>query len=51
VKQAGESLEMQNMAAEIKFRAGRRAGEMLGRLTGSKEDAPQKTGHTLRPVH
>ena len=29
-RQAGESLEMQNQCAEIKIRAERRAGEMLG---------------------
>ena len=32
MRQAGESLEMQNDVAEIKLRAERRAGEMLGEM-------------------
>jgi phage N-6-adenine-methyltransferase len=35
-KQAGESLEMQNMCAEIKLRAERRAGELLKELEKNK---------------
>jgi hypothetical protein len=43
VKQAGESLQMQNDVAEIKLRAERRAGEMLGEM--DKQDG----GDAMRP--
>ena len=35
-KQAGESLEMQNQIAEIKLRAERRAGELLGEMESAQ---------------
>ena len=39
-KQAGESLEMQNQCAEIKIRAERRAGELLGETVGHSGGSP-----------
>jgi hypothetical protein len=41
VRQAGESLEMQNQCAEIKLRAERRAGEMLREMELSKGAAEE----------
>lgn len=56
-KQAGESLENQNMIAEIKLRAERRAGELIregqekGEIQG--KGRPEKISHdvTFSPVH
>lgn len=52
-KQAGESLENQNMIAEIKLRAERRAGELLAEMPKAKGGQPyqeQPTGNTVKPV-
>lgn len=53
-KQAGEGLESQNMIAEIKLRAERRAGELLQEMekaTGTRGDIPEKVtgGRIMRP--
>lgn len=42
-KQAGESLENQNMIAEIKLRAERRAGELIKELPKNEGGRPEKT--------
>lgn len=46
-KQAGESLEMQNQCAEIKLRAERKAGEMLGEMDRRRpaDGRPEKVLH------
>lgn len=46
-KQAGESLENQNMIAEIKLRAERRAGELLGEMERQDQGRPAKTSHDV----
>jgi N6-adenosine-specific RNA methylase IME4 len=47
LKQAGESAEMQNHCAEIKLRAGRRAGEMLRVMNLNKGGGDRKSNHRL----
>lgn len=50
-KQAGESLENQNMIAEIKLRAERRAGELLREMQKNEGGRPtKKTSNTVLPV-
>lgn len=44
-KQAGESLEMQNLCAEIKIRAERRAGEILSEMDKHKGGRPKNHSH------
>ncbi len=44
-KQAGESLEMQNMCAEIKLRAERRAGELLREMDKNEGGDPTPSHH------
>ena len=44
-KQAGEGLENQNMMAEIKLRAERRCGELLGDMDRAEVGRPEKTYH------
>jgi 16S rRNA G966 N2-methylase RsmD len=48
-KQAGESLKGQNMLAEIKIRAERRAGQMLKDMENVKPGRPKK-GNTMLPL-
>jgi len=50
VKTIGESLEVQNAAAEIKLRAERKAGEMLAAMEKNEGGRPPKTGNTMLPV-
>lgn len=45
-KQAGEGLEMQNNIAEVKIRAERRAGELLGEMKKNPGGRPAKN-----PLH
>lgn len=55
-KQAGESLENQNMIAEIKLRAERRAGELIVEMPKNEGGGDRKsqeykiTGNTMLPV-
>lgn len=49
-KQAGESLENQNMIAEIKLRAERRAGELLRDTNRSEGGRPPKTPDSVSVV-
>lgn len=50
-RQAGESLENQNMIAEIKLRAERRAGELLREMPKNEGGRPtEKTSNTVLPV-
>ena len=44
-KQVGESLEMQNLCAEIKIRAERRAGEILSEMEKHKGGRPKNHSH------
>ena len=39
------------MAAEIKIRAERRAGELLADMDKAKGGRPEKTGETMEPVN
>lgn len=48
-KQAGESLENQNMIAEIKLRAERRAGELLGEMERVQPEDTLLRGNTMKP--
>lgn len=48
-KQAGESLENQNMIAEIKLRAERRAGELLKDMDRQEVGRPEKNSNTALP--
>lgn len=50
LKQAGESLEMQNQCGEIKLRAERRGGELLSETDKHKGGRPSKTSNTMLPV-
>ena len=51
MKQAGESLQMQNQCAEIKVRAERKAGELLKVTEKARGGQPyQSTGRILKPV-
>src|SRR5262245_52619760 len=57
LRQAGESMEMQNAVAEIKLRAERRAGELLAEMeknrgtagTGDANIGNSTGGHTMLP--
>ncbi len=46
-KQAGEGLENQNMMAEIKLRAERRCGELLGEMENAPTGPKPQLGNTL----
>lgn len=48
VRQQGESLEMQNRCAEIKIRAERKAGQMLGETVQHQGGRPEKPSHDGR---
>ncbi len=50
-KQQREGREMQNDIAEIKLRAERRLGEMLGEMDKAKGGRPEITGNTMLPVN
>lgn len=48
-RQAGESLENQNMIAEIKLRAERRAGELLREIPRQEIGRPEKNSNSALP--
>lgn len=50
VRAAGESLQVQNAAADIKLRAERKIGEMLSPMEKNKGGRPSETGDTMSPV-
>jgi hypothetical protein len=50
LKQQGEALEAQNIAAEVKIRAERRAGELLQGMDRAAIGRPQKTSHDARVI-
>ena len=50
-KQAGASLEGQNMLAEIKIRAERKAGQLLGEMEKHKGGRPKKTPDMMSGVY
>jgi ParB family chromosome partitioning protein len=50
MKQAGESLEMQNQCAEIKIRCERKGGMILKEQEKNEGGRPPKTGNTMLPV-
>ena len=49
-KQAGEGLENQNLMAEIKIRAERRAGEILAETDRNREGRPEKLAQAGRVI-
>jgi len=49
-KQAGDSLEMQNMCCEIKLRAERRGGELLREMEKSEGGRPELTPSIVQGV-
>ena len=49
-KQAGEGLDSQNKLAEIKIRAERRCGELLGEMDRADVGRPEKTSHAVTIV-
>jgi len=50
VKAAGESLEIQNTASDLRLSAERKAGELLATMEKNEGGRPSKTGDTMSPV-